>query len=144
MSASGDRVTLRAMSRLDELTALSEALDAFLGSRNTDEETRYAVQFALEELFSNIVKYAFDDDRPHPVDIVLRLADAGLMLTMDDDGKPFDPTAAPRPDTTSALEDRPVGGLGLYLLRQMSSGMEYRRVGDRNRTTVLFGLRGSG
>jgi anti-sigma regulatory factor (Ser/Thr protein kinase) len=53
-----------------------------------------------------------------------------------DDGNPFDPLTQLAPDTTLPVEDRPIGGLGLHLLRQMSDGFAYARIDGNNRVTM--------
>ena len=131
---------LEALDRLAELERVTASVDRCLDDLKADAETRYAVQFAVEELFTNIVKYAFDDHIPHRVRIQLFHAGSELTLTMEDGGRPFDPTAAPVPDTTLALNERPVGGLGLFLLRQMSSRMDYWRIASTNCVRVHFAL----
>ncbi len=140
MSDVAVRLELEALNRIGELERLSAAVDRFLDNMKVDAEIRYAVLFAVEELFTNVVKYAFDDQEPHRVGIQLLRAGSELALTMEDGGKPFDPTSAPVPDTTLALSERPVGGLGLFLLRQMSSRMEYWRIAGSNRIRVHFTL----
>ncbi len=59
-----------------------------------------------------------------------------VALCLEDDGLAFDPLAAPMPDTDAALEDRPIGGLGIYLLREMMDELEYVQVEGRNRLTL--------
>jgi anti-sigma regulatory factor (Ser/Thr protein kinase) len=140
MTRSDARLELQALNRLEELDRLTEAVDRFLDDLKVDAEMRYAVQFAVEELFTNIVKYAFEDQGSHRVSIQLVRTGPELALIMEDEGRPFDPTAAPVPDTTLALDERPVGGLGLFLLRRMSSGMEYWRTARTNRIRVHFTL----
>lgn len=138
VSARPERLALQAVNRIEELARLSDPLDEFLDRADADAETRHAVRFALEELFSNIVNYAYDDERSHRIEIELSAGQDGLALTLEDDGRAFDPGTAAPPDTTSPLDERPIGGLGLFLLRRLASGMAYQRIGGRNRTTVWF------
>ena len=62
------------------------------------------------------------------------------MLTVTDDGHPFDPREVPEPDIQLPVEERPVGGLGIHLLRKMSDRMEYGREGGRNRLCLRKSL----
>ena len=61
------------------------------------------------------------------------------MLTIEDDGMAFDPTKVPPPAKPRSLDEAPIGGLGLHLVRQFSSGMEYERRGRTNHLVVRFG-----
>lgn len=65
--------------------------------------------------------------------ISLTLDDGSVVLCVEDDGPAFDPLAAPEPDLDAPLEDRPVGGLGIHLLREMMDTLDYVRRDDRNR-----------
>ncbi len=55
------------------------------------------------------------------------------MMTIEDDGPRFDPLSLPPPDVTASLDERPIGGLGLFLVRQLMDAVSYDRVGARNR-----------
>jgi serine/threonine-protein kinase RsbW len=68
--------------------------------------------------------------------VSLRLSDAGLTMTIADDGPEFNPLSLPAPDTKASLAERPVGGHGVSLVRQMMDGVDYRRVGARNQLSV--------
>jgi anti-sigma regulatory factor (Ser/Thr protein kinase) len=68
--------------------------------------------------------------------VSLALDNGEIALCLEDDGPAFDPLTAPMPDIDAALEDRPIGGLGIYLLREMMDALEYVRVEGRNRLTL--------
>lgn len=70
------------------------------------------------------------------VKVSLAVSDGEMVLGIEDDGPAFDPLDAPEPDVEAALEDRPVGGLGIYLLREMMDRLEYARVDGRNCLTL--------
>ncbi len=70
------------------------------------------------------------------MDVSLALDDGELALCLEDDGPAFDPLAAPMPDLDAPIEDRPIGGLGIHLLREMMDELEYTRLDSRNRLTL--------
>ncbi|HXW06422.1 MAG TPA: ATP-binding protein [Vicinamibacterales bacterium] len=95
------------------------------------------MNLALDEVVTNVIRYAHEDDgRQHP--IVVRLALEGDVLTaqVEDDGRAFNPLEAPTPDTGAGIDQRPVGGLGLHLVRSVMSSVEYRREDGRNVLTL--------
>jgi len=60
-----------------------------------------------------------------------------LRIAITDNGKPFDPTIAPEADTTLSAEERPVGGLGIFLARQLMDALNYERIGGKNILTLI-------
>lgn len=103
---------------------------------------RHFCNLVIEELVTNCIKYGYDDDAPgHAIDIELKLSTRELTLTVTDDGRPFNPLELPEPDFNLPVDRRPIGGLGLHLLRRMSDGMEYIRERGKNRVTLRKVLR---
>ena len=97
----------------------------------SDELARVLV--VVEELVTNIVKYGYPPPvRPGAAEITLRLADGELGIEIVDDGRAFDPFAAPEPDLAAPLEEREPGGLGLYIVRSLMDRTRYRREGGHN------------
>ena len=95
------------------------------------------VNLALEELVINIMDYGFESG-DHEIDITIISEDYRLTIEIADSGKPFDPlNEAPVPDVNAPMAERPIGGLGVYLVRNMMDDMQYRREGDRNYLTLI-------
>ena len=121
-----------------DLARVLDEVDAQLAPLPVSPKRKYAVRLALDELLSNVVRYAYDDGARHRIDLKLE-TDAPFHLTIADDGKPFDPTAdAPPPVLDGPVEDRPIGGLGLHILKKMGLRLAYRREADRNVVRVDF------
>ena len=115
-----------------------DEVEALLDARGASAKRQFAVRLALDELLSNIVKYAHDDGQVHPVAVRFE-ADEPAHLVLEDDGRPFNPLAdAPAPVLAGPVEDRPVGGLGLHLLLSMGLKLDYRRENGRNVLRVDF------
>jgi anti-sigma regulatory factor (Ser/Thr protein kinase) len=119
---------------------LGRFLEAFLRDHGIADDDVARFMIALEELVSNLVKYGYTDDASRGA-VAMRLALAGgwLRVELVDDGRPFDPFEQPPPDLDATLEARPVGGLGLHLVKQMMEETGHRRRDGRNITT--FGRR---
>jgi anti-sigma regulatory factor (Ser/Thr protein kinase) len=100
--------------------------DAF-GEQGIDERLRPTVDFVLEELFTNVVKYG--GNTGPAVRVELAPTPGGVEVTViEDDAERFDPTAGPAVDVTKPLEARGPGGLGLHLIRKLVDSIEYRYV----------------
>ena len=94
-------------------------------------ESLFAVELATEEAVVNIFNYAY----PHQAgEVRLRCIEDGdrFVIEVTDWGVPFDATALPDPNVTSPLEERPVGGLGIYLIKKMTDEIRYTREDGRN------------
>ena len=93
---------------------------------------------AFEEIATNVIKYGYDDDLEHEILAEAILSPGALVLRVRDDGHEFDPLRAPPPDLDAAIEDRPIGGLGIHLLRKLAERLSYERVGGHNVLTLWF------
>ena len=126
------------MTRADD--ASIELMRAFFAERlprlGASTVTLNRVQVAVDEVYSNICHYS---GATRAVGAVSRAGNE-LSIEFADNGAAFDPTAAPEPDTTLSVEDRPIGGLGILMLRKMAKRMDYVRAGDTNILTLSFKL----
>lgn len=95
-------------------------------------------QLALDEVLTNVVSYAFPENADDPVvKVTMRLDGEWLKVRVQDNGPAFDPLHdAQEPDLTLDAEERPVGGLGIFLARSFVHTLTYERVDGRNRLTL--------
>ncbi len=137
VAAKIESVTL--LPELAELVRLSAWVDD-IGKRLEMSMSRlYAVQLCLEELVANVVLHGRKfHEAKFSIYVELSPSNGGLEVHVDDSGWPFDPTAAMQPPRAHSLDDAPVGGLGLVLVRRFAHSITYRRDGDWNRVTLLF------
>lgn len=122
----------------DGLARMSARLDGFAERRQLPPDVRRDLHLVVDEIVNNIVRHA----RPrHPrLTVDLGIDDGALVIRVLDDGEAFDPTSKADPDTTLGLDDRPVGGLGLFLVRQLMTDVRYRRFRGRNDLTLRRSL----
>jgi serine/threonine-protein kinase RsbW len=114
-------------------TQLREALD---GER-LDDVSRYNLELVFEEVVANIINYGTADGREPDVCVILDSRSAEVVLTFEDDGRPFDPTIHTARPQARSLEEARVGGFGLILVRKAASSLNYIRTREgRNRLTV--------
>jgi serine/threonine-protein kinase RsbW len=99
-------------------------------------------ELALEEIFMNVVMHGSAGGARRHVEVSLAMTPEGLTVTVEDDGPGFDPLSLPPPDVTAGLAERPVGGLGVYLVRQMMDSVSYARIEGRNRLRMSKRLDG--
>jgi len=118
------------------LAPAMEELSRWLEGRQVDPAAVYLAQLALEELVTNCIKFAYDDEAEHLIQLKIEITPGGMTLVVEDDGHPFNPLEQAEPDRNMPIEDRPIGGMGLHLLRNLSDRMEYAWKGGRNRVTL--------
>jgi serine/threonine-protein kinase RsbW len=116
----------------DQLPVLAQFLQEFWSAAELPPAQSLPFEIALEEIFMNVVLHGTPKGQQGRVEVCLALVDDNLTLAVEDNGPPFDPLTVADPDTQAPLEDRRVGGLGVYFVRQMMDDVSYRRVGPHN------------
>lgn len=101
------------------------------------DRARYVVELALEEILTNIVRYAYAA-QAGPIDVHMRRDPDTLVLAFEDAGRPFDPTLRDASPAGGALETATVGGRGILMMRNLTESMRYERRGDRNRLELVI------
>jgi anti-sigma regulatory factor (Ser/Thr protein kinase) len=101
-------------------------------------KTAFAVQLCLDEVVSNIIQHGKGEARASEIVASLTREPVGIVLAVEDDGAAFDPTGTPAPRRRESLDDFPIGGLGIHLIRQFANVVEYQREGGRNRLRLTF------
>jgi serine/threonine-protein kinase RsbW len=118
-----------------EIERLAPEVEGFGARHELPPATIFALNLALEEVVTNIIAYGYDDGAAHVIDVELRVLDGTVTTTVEDDGRPFDPLAAPEPDVAAPLEEREIGGVGVLLVRRLMDEVTYARSQGRNRLT---------
>ena len=123
----------------DGLGRVTDEFERFCSAHGLPDLVRRSIQVVLDELLSNTVRCGGDGGREVRIDVGFHLEPEMLRVEIVDDGTPFNPLERESPDTTLPLEQRPVGGLGVMLVRHLVDEITYDFEGGRNR--VLLGKR---
>jgi anti-sigma regulatory factor (Ser/Thr protein kinase) len=91
-----------------------------------------AADLSLEEHLTNVMSYGFDDAHTHEILVRLEIVNGEFQIEVEDDGKAFNPLEYPEPNLSLPLSERPLGGLGIHLIRSFMDELGYRREGERN------------
>ena len=118
---------------IQQIPTLAEWID----SLNLPQELNMPVNLALEEIVSNVMLYAYPENKSGQVLVEAETAPKRVVFTISDTGIPFDPTQQEEPDITLAAEDRQIGGLGIYLVRQLMDEIQYERKDNKNILTLI-------
>ena len=117
---------------LSELERMAQAVSAWCRGNGVSAEAEYQINLALDEIVSNVIRHGWKDEGEHQLLVQVSRTESELTVEVEDDAAPFNPLEAPAPDITKPLEERPVGGLGIHLVRQIMDGLEYRRHDGKN------------
>jgi serine/threonine-protein kinase RsbW len=101
-------------------------------------DVSFAIQFCLEEAVANVIMYGAPKGDPLEIAVELRREDDTLIARIEDNGMQFDPTLAPPPPEPASLVEAEPGNLGVHLVRNMATDMDYERRDGRNRLTLRF------
>ncbi len=138
MQAGDATIRLSVRNNLTDLPSLQETIRDFLKCHAVSSEVIYNVCLTVEEIVTNTIKFGYTDVEPHEIVVNLTLAPEEAILVIEDDARGFDPQTAPEPELTQPVEQRPIGGLGLHLVRSLATRLTYRRRQDKNVLEVRF------
>ena len=130
-------LSLEKEARGDNLKELFAFVEQALINLNMPAEHRDRMMMALDEVLTNVVLYAYPEDQRGTVGIRICRDDNMITAEIVDHGKPFDPTAHPAPDITLPIEQRPIGGLGIHLMRNLMTSLRYYREQGANHLVLI-------
>lgn len=132
----GQEYSFSLKSSLSELNRLGRHLKKFGRATGLSEKCIFEINLALDELFTNIISYGYQDDGEHLIKFTLIPQDEMICLCVEDDGIPFDPLQVAEPDVKCSIETCKIGGLGIHLIKKLMDEIRYRRCGHKNVLTM--------
>ena len=125
---------------IKQIPQLAEFVETVAGMVHLDTGLTMSLNLALEEAVTNVIMYAYPEGSDGLVDIEAVIHNDVLKFIISDSGKPFDPTAAPEADITLDVDERPIGGLGIFLVRNIMDTVFYKREDGKNILTMTKNL----
>ena len=123
----------------ESVKTVAEFLDTTLEAWEIPMKVVSKLQIVADEIYSNIVRYS----QAKNAKVTAVQNGTVLSLRFEDDGKPYDPTTAAEPDITASAEEREIGGLGIFIVRNMMDSMDYKYKDGHNVLTLLLATEGS-
>jgi sigma-B regulation protein RsbU (phosphoserine phosphatase) len=125
---------------LPEIAAVNEKFETFAEEFDIPRPIAMKFNVIFDEVLSNVISYAYHDDGDHDIEVRMERVGKRLIVTITDDGVPFNPLSVVTPRTDLALEDREVGGLGIHVVRNLVDDVSYQRRIDKNVLTLMSHL----
>jgi serine/threonine-protein kinase RsbW len=129
-------VDVRIRNELSDIAIIRDTLDNLGEELGVPLGVLTPLQIALDEVVSNVVKYAWDDSAAHEILVRMTVLPDRIDLEVFDNGREFDPAAVSHPKTTPEGKRPRPGGLGIHLVRNLVDKFEYERIDGRNHTTL--------
>lgn len=131
--------TITLPGKLDSLYSFTNLVTSYARELGFSNEKISRIELALEEILVNIIKHAYKEcGIDGEIEITCKLADTqSLIIEITDSGMPFNIFSAREPDVNAGIEDRQIGGLGIFLVKQLMNDVRYSREHDRNKLTLV-------
>ena len=123
-----------------QISLLAGFMDRIRVENNLNPGLATKINLALEEAVTNVVMYAYPKGTKEKINLEAVRDGNTLRFTLTDRGRVFDPTAAPKANIAASLKDRPIGGLGIHLVRTIMDSVSYRRVEGKNVLTMTINI----
>lgn len=130
--------TLQLHNDVNQVTLLTEWVEQIGEKFQLSSSAVFQLNLALEEAVVNVIDYAYPEQEGMPIFLDVEKQDDSLMFELRDKGLPFDPTKSQDPDLTLPVEERPIGGLGIFLVRNIMAAVSYARQDDTNILTMTY------
>lgn len=118
--------------KIEELTRVTRFLEELGEDWNLPDPLVFSLNLVLEEALTNTILYGFSDDKDHIIEILCSNDRSEISFTIRDDGVEYDPTKKEDPDITLPAEERPIGGLGIFLIKKIMDSVNYKRINNIN------------
>ncbi len=128
--------TMRLHADLSQLGAIREFVTRSSRDLKVDEQIIPCLELAVDEICTNVIKHGYGG-RGGAIELAVDLIEGGVQVTVRDWGTAFDPQAVPIPDVNAPLEERPLGGMGLFLVRQMMDDVRFEFHGEKGNTVTM-------
>ena len=123
--------------RVEEIPCLAEFVETICESAGVSHSLMMNLDLALEEAVTNVMLYAYPEGTAGQVEVECMSEDGLLTFQIRDAGASFDPTQQADADVTLGVQERPIGGLGIFLVRQIMDEVRYERKNDKNVLTLV-------
>jgi sigma-B regulation protein RsbU (phosphoserine phosphatase) len=123
---------LTIVNKVSEISKLNAFVKSATAALNMEEGLAHQIKLAVEEAVTNVIDYAYPNGTEGNIDITIEADESRIRFILSDSGAEFDPTGVSKADTTLTVDERPIGGLGVFLVRNLMDSINYERSEGKN------------
>lgn len=129
-----DSISFRLTNKMNCFKCFQPKVEELGESHGLSTKVIFHLTLCLDELVTNIIDYGYADYDEHPIDVTIRIDGDVIHISVIDDAEPFNIMEAPEPELDTPLEERerPIGGMGIHIVKNMMDTIEYKREEDKN------------
>tara|TARA_B100001750_G_C15280338_1_gene482102 strand:- start:294 stop:710 length:417 start_codon:yes stop_codon:yes gene_type:complete len=124
--------TVQITNQRNQIDTVRKLFDDYSKENKLTEKTSHDIQMALDELLTNIVSYGYEDTDEHWIDVHFNIDNGALTVEIVDDSKPYNILERDDPDLSLSVEEKPIGGLGVFLIKKLMSSVDYYTKDGKN------------
>lgn len=125
---------------IHEMEKLEPFLNSFFEKKNLDMSCLPKMDLALEEAVANVIMYAYPEGERGTVEITIETKEEQIQIDISDAGTPFNPLQRPEVKLSNSIEERPIGGLGIHLIKEIMDKVEYQYKDGKNMLTMVMNV----
>lgn len=131
---------MRLKNNLNEISHMCDDIEQFCQDNAIPQAKTHDILLIIDELVTNVINYAYPQDEEHEFFLYMDKVDDLVHIKIVDSGIAFDPLAKTDPNTALSLEERQIGGLGIFLVKRLSEEVKYSRIDDKNQLYIKVSL----
>ncbi|MCE2503325.1 MAG: ATP-binding protein [Chlorobi bacterium] len=133
-----EKVGIGILNQLSELHKVNETLEQLGKKWGLETPVLMSLNLCVEEALTNVIRYAYTEEAKYQINITFEHGPQEVGIIVEDEGKAFNPLEeVMEPDVSAQIENRPIGGLGVFLIRQFMDEVTYQRIGNINQLRML-------
>jgi serine/threonine-protein kinase RsbW len=125
---------------IESISDIAEQIQAELIRLGLDSHSLMKINLAIEEITVNIINHAYGDVMRGNIEVSIEKTDSQVIIHIFDEGMPFNPLDAEDPDVNASMAERPIGGLGIFMAKNLVDTITYERRGTRNHLMLINSL----
>jgi anti-sigma regulatory factor (Ser/Thr protein kinase) len=131
---------IKIKNNIKEISKVCDKVKKFCRDNNIPDKKYHDIALILDEIVTNVINYAYPDGKEHEFNLEIKKNGNYIGIRLLDSGIPFDPLIKTTPDVDSCIEERKVGGLGIFIVKQLSEVVEYSRINGRNQLSITVSI----